>query len=298
MPEMPGRVRRLWSLTLRVERRFTRDDSLNRAAALSYTTLLSLVPLLAIGLAILAAFPALEGARTQLRRFLVGNLVPEVGQQVRQSIDGFISNAGNLTAIGVVGLVVTAVLLLYSVEEAMNRIFRAHKIRTHMSRLLVYWTVLTLGPLLLASSLTISDWLFTPPRDSPILAHLVSIGSGLVHFAMLIALFILLYSALPARHVPLREAAIGGGTAAVGIMVLRFGFHIYVADLHAYQSIYGALAALPIMLFWMYLGWAAVLGGAELTACLIEIDGEKRAAGLSPSPPSSARRKDGATPTS
>ena len=294
----PGRLRRVWNFIWRLQERFNRDDALVRAAALSYTTLLSLVPLLALGLAILAAFPAFESARAQLRRSVVSTLVPEVGQQVRQSIDGFISNAGNLTAVGILGLVVTAVLLLYTIEEAMNRIFCAHKVRTHLSRLLVYWTVLTLGPLLLAASLTVSDWLFTAPDDSPILAHAVAIGAGLFHFAMLVALFTLLYAAMPARQVPLREAAIGGAAAGIGVALLRFGFHIYVADLHAYQSIYGALAAVPIMLFWMYLAWAVILGGAELTACLLDIDGQDEREKLSPSPPSSARRKGASTPTS
>jgi membrane protein len=293
----PSRPRRAWTFILRLERRFTGDDALNRAAALSYTTLLSLVPLLAIGLAILAAFPAFETARIQLRRFMIGNLVPEVGEQVRQSIDGFISNAGNLTAIGITGLVVTSVLLLYTIEDAMNRIFRVTKTRTPMSRLVVYWTVLTLGPILLGASLTISDWLFTAPADSPILAYLVGLGAALFHFAMLVALFILLYAAMPARYVPLRQAAIGAASAAVGIALLRLGFHIYVVDLHAYQSIYGALAAIPIMLFWMYLIWAVVLAGAELTACLLE-DIEKAKAAVSPSLPSSEHRKDASIPTS
>jgi len=101
---------------------------------------------------------------------------------------------------------------------------------------------------------------------------------------------------VPARQVPLRDAAIGGGSASVGVTLLRYGFHIYVADLHAYQSIYGALAAIPIMLFWMYSAWVVILAGAELTACLLE-DGEK-GADLSPSPPSSVRRKGVSTPTS
>ncbi len=296
-PPSPGRLRRIWRFAWRLYERFNRDDALMRAAALSYTTLLSLVPLLAIGLAVLAAFPAFEGARSQMQSALVGNLVPEVGQQVRQSIDGFISNAGNLTAIGIVGLVVTAVLLLYSIEDAMNRIFCAHKIRTHMSRLLVYWTVLTLGPLLLAASLTVSDWLFTPLEGSSVLANLVAIGAGIFHFAMMVALFTLLYAAMPARHVPLREASIGGAAASVGVAVLRFGFHIYVADLHAYQPLYGALAAVPIMLFWMYLAWAVILGGAELTAVLLDIE-EDTDEKLSPSLPSSARRKGASTPIS
>lgn len=285
-----------WAFVRRLERRFTRDDALMRAAALSYTTLLSLVPLLAIGLAIVAAFPAFETARTQLQNALLGNLVPDVGQQVIQSINGFISNAGNLTAIGILGLMVTAVLLLYTVEDAMNRIFCVHRARTPVSRLLVYWTVLTLGPLLLAASLSISGWLFTPLEDHSLLANVVAVGSALFHFAMLVALYTLLYAAMPNRQIPLRAAAIGGAAAAVGVAVLRFGFHFYVANLHAYQSIYGALAAVPIMLFWMYLAWAAILGGAEVTACLLNIEEPKEE--ISPSPPSSARRKDASTPIS
>ncbi len=291
---MTSRVRRSWVFALRLYQRFSNDDALVKAAALSYTSLLSLVPLLAIGLAILAAFPAFESARAQLQRSLVGNLVPEVGKQVREMIDGFVSNAGNLTAVGIIGLVVTAVLLLYSIEDAMNRVFRVTKSRTHMSRLLVYWTVLTLGPVLLASSLSISGWLFSPLSDNELLSGLVAIASSLFRFAMLVALFTLLYAAMPARHVPLRQAAAGGAAAAVGVAVLRFGFHIYVVDMHAYQSIYGALAAIPIMLFWMYLAWAVILGGAELSAVLLEIKEE----GLTPSPPSSAHRKGDATPTS
>jgi membrane protein len=288
-------ARRLGGFLYRVWRRFTDDDALNKAAALSYTSLLSLVPLLAIGLAILAAFPAFESARAQLQRALIGNLVPEVGKQVRDMIDGFVSNAGNLTAVGIISLIVTAVLLLYNIEDAMNRVFRVTRQRSPMSRLLVYWSVLTLGPVLLAASLSISAFLFSPISDNPLLSGLVAIGSSLFRFAMLVALFTFLFAAMPARSVPLGKAAIGGFASAIGVAVLRFGFHIYVVDMHAYQSLYGALAAVPIMLFWMYLAWTVVLGGAELTASLIDIEEEGR---ITPSLPSSAPHKDGEPPTS
>src|SRR5271154_6454179 len=113
-----SKPRRLFCFLRAVEKRFRGDDALMMAAALSYTSLLSLVPLLAIGLAILAAFPTFEVIRGELQSTLVKILVPEVGQQVRQVIDGFIGNAGNLTAIGVLGLAVTAVLLLVTIEDA------------------------------------------------------------------------------------------------------------------------------------------------------------------------------------
>ena len=277
---------RRWGRTvLKVERRFRGDDALLMAAALSYTSLLSLVPLLAVGLAILAAFPAFEGARIQLQVTLVQNLAPEVGQQVRQVIAGFIGNAGNLTAIGILGLVVTAVLLLVAIEDALNRVFRVTKPRTAMSRLMVYWTVVTLGPILLGASLSITDWLFdsTAADTLPILSGVLSLLGTLFRFAMLVSLFTLLFTAVPHRIVPAREALAGGAVAGIAVALLRFGFHLYVDDLKAYQSVYGALAALPILLFWMYLVWAAVLAGAELTACLME---EKEAA-VTPSLPSS-----------
>jgi len=265
-------VRRLGSLVLKVEQRFRKDDALLMAAALSYTSLLSVVPLLTIGLAILAAFPAFEAARIQLQLSLVQTLAPEVGQQVRQVITGFIGNAGNLTAIGILSLVVTAVLLLIAIEDALNRIFRVTKSRPPMSRLIIYWTVVTLGPILLGASLSITDWLFSSAESDtlPMVASVVEVAGSLFRFAMLVSLFTLLYSTMPYRQVPPRDALIGAAVAGIGVAVLRFGFHLYVADLKAYQSVYGALAAVPILLFWNYLVWAAVLVGAELTVSLME----------------------------
>ena len=265
-------VRRLGSLVLKVEQRFRKDDALLMAAALSYTSLLSVVPLLTIGLAILAAFPAFEAARIQLQLSLVQTLAPEVGQQVRQVITGFIGNAGNLTAIGILSLVVTAVLLLIAIEDALNRIFRVTKSRPPMSRLIIYWTVVTLGPILLGASLSITDWLFSSAESDtlPMVASAVEVAGSLFRFAMLVSLFTLLYSTMPYRQVPPRDALIGAAVAGIGVAVLRFGFHLYVADLKAYQSVYGALAAVPILLFWNYLVWAAVLVGAELTVSLME----------------------------
>lgn len=277
-------LRRWCGFILKVERRFRGDDALVMAAALSYTSLLSLVPLLAVGLAILAAFPAFEEARIQIQLLLVQNLAPEVGQQVRQVIAGFIGNAGNLTAIGIVGLVVTALLLLVNIEDSMNRIFRVTKPRNPMSRLIIYWTMVTLGPLLLGASLSITAWLFGSPSDDtlPMMAAALGFLGTLFRFVMLVALFTLLYTTMPHRVVPFRKALAGGLLAGIAVAGLRFGLHLYVADLKAYQSIYGALAAIPILLFWMYVVWTAVLAGAELTASLME-----EAEPVTPAPPSS-----------
>lgn len=268
------RIKRAGQFIITVEKRFRADDALMMAAALSYTSLLSLVPLLTIALAILAAFPTFEPIRHQLQTTLVGALVPDVGAQVRQIIDGLIGNAGNLTAFGILGLVFTAILLLVTIEDALNRIFRVDKPRPPMSRVLVYWTVVTLGPLLLAASLSITDWLMAASHHQSRLVGQVSLwrdaASFVFRFLMQVALFSLLYCLVPNRPVPARDGLQGGLLAALAIAALRIMFNIYVTDLQANQSLYGALAALPILLFWMYLVWAAVLAGAELTASLLE----------------------------
>ena len=268
---------RAWSrrhvgLVIQVEQRFRDDRALIMAAALSYTSLLSLVPLLAIALAILAAFPAFEGVRGELQSTLLQYLVPEVGEQLRRVIANFIGNAGKLTAVGVLGLAVTAVLLLVTIEDALNHIFRVSRPRSPLSRLLVYWTVITLGPLLLGASLSLSAWVFA--ADGWAMRHGLAAMAGAVSalfpLVLLTALFSLLYSAVPNRAVRMADAATGGAVAAIAMAVLRWGFHLYVTSAHAYESVYGALAVVPLLLFWMYLAWAAVLAGAELTAALPE----------------------------
>jgi len=267
-----GMLRRMFGMAVAVVRRFRGDDALMMAAGLSYTSLLSLVPLLAIGLAIVAAFPAFEAIRGELQNNVVRMLVPEVGQQVRLVIAELLANAGNLTAIGVLGLAVTAVLLLVSIEDALNRVFRVSQSRKPMSRVMVYWTVVTLGPILLAASLSVSQWLLTfgghriLDGGSP----LFDWAGSLFRFAMLVSLFSLLYGAVPNRPIPITDAIKGGILSALAVALLRVVFHVYVADLKAYQTVYGALAAVPILLFWMYLLWVAVLLGAEFTACLVE----------------------------
>lgn len=260
---------------LAVLRRFHADDALMMAAALSYTSLLSLVPLLTIALAILAAFPTFEPIRHELQIGLISMLVPDVGQAVRQMIDGLINNAGNLTAFGILGLVFTAILLLVTIEDALNRIFRVDQPRAPLSRLLVYWTVVTLGPLLLAASLSITDWLsaFGRHGKEAVQSGLLALaGHSLFRFTTLVSLFSLLYCLVPNRPVRPRDAIAGALLAGLLIAVLRIAFRIYVEDVRPYQSLYGALAVVPILLLWMYLVWLAVLAGAEFTASL----GERR----------------------
>jgi membrane protein len=279
LPYSPRRRAALRKVALRVAdaRRFARhvghrlgeENVTGVAGALSYTSLLALVPLLAIALSVLAAFPVFDDARAQLQAFVLDNFLPAAGDAVAERLTDFIAAAGRLTAVGVVGLAVTAVLLLTTIETAFNRIFEVRQGRRVLARLVVYWTVLTLGPLLIGASFAIAGQLANVAlgtRAGGVWAH-VSLA---VPYLLTLAAFTLLYALLPNRPVRLTDAAVGAMVAAVLFAALRFGFVVFVTHVTTYQTLYGALAALPIFLIWMFLSWMVVLAGAVMAAALPE----------------------------
>lgn len=245
--------------------RYRHDRASGMAAALGYTTLLSLVPLLAIGLAMLAAFPVFDSVRAQVLDWAFSNFVPAVGEAVRVQIERFVANAGKMTAIGVVGLALTAILLLVSIESSFNAIFRVEKARPVLAKVLVYWTVLTLGPLLIGASLSLQGYIGQTVSRSflrLLAAPLPTLLSALA--------FAALFAAVPNRRVRLRDALAGGIAAGVMFALLRWGFSLFVATSKTYSGLYGAMAAVPLFLLWLFLSWAVVLAGAEITAALPE----------------------------
>lgn len=248
-------------------RRSLRDNLIDLAAGLSYTTLLALVPMLAIALSVLAAFPAFDEARTSLRGAVFEILPAEQAAEADQQIQSFLENASNLTAPGIVGLSVIALLLLSNINGALGHIWRITQPRPLASRFLVYWALLTMGPLLIGASFTVSSYAFT-------LAE--SIGNQVFAFSRLISIllaavgFTLVYFVVPNRTVALRDAVVGGGLAAVLLEGLKALFGLYISNFSSYALVYGALAAIPIFLLWMYAFWVIVLLGAEIAAGLPE----------------------------
>ncbi|MTJ79823.1 MAG: YihY family inner membrane protein [Telmatospirillum sp.] len=265
-------IRRLAALAVYVGRRFDADGAFNTASSLSYTSLLSLVPLLAIGLAILAAFPAFDNVRDSLQATVFRYVVPEVGLQLLRYVGVFVANAGKLTTAGVVGLTISAIMVLVTIESSFNHIFRVETPRSPASRLAVYWTALTLGPLMMAASFSLWAWLAaaggSAVRVTP--SPVLDLLTAAVPVLLVMTAFSLLYRLVPNRRVAVRDAVAGGVVAGLAFAVLRSGFGFYVANARTYQSIYGAVATVPIVLFWMYLSWMVVLAGAELAAALPE----------------------------
>jgi len=249
-------------------RRFARNKGFVSASALTYTTLLALVPLLTVVFAIFTAFPAYRRLRQQAETLLFQNLVPQVGDQIQSYAGTFVAKAGALTGVGVIGLTITAILLFFAIEGALNSIWRAAEPRPILTRLLSFWAVLTMAPLLLGASLSLGLGAVARMKadGDPGLALVLS----LVPFLFETAAFTLMYVAIPNREVAWKDALAGGAVAGLATELAKTGFAFYLTLFPTYEAIYGALSVVPTFLLWLYLLWSIVLFGAELAASLPE----------------------------
>ncbi len=260
-----------YSLIGYVGRRFTRDSCASVASSLSYTSLLALVPMIVIGLAMFAAFPAFGNMRDTLLRALIENTAPSLAVMVEEHLQVFIRNAGETTGVGILGLAITALLLINTIQTAFDRIWGGGR-GLKIQRFPVYWALITLGPILFGVAFSISSYAFAIAQSSGYddTSAAMRVYAGLAPFVLEAVGFLLFYRLIPTRPVRWSDAAIGAVIAAGMFEILKRAFGIYLGFLGSYQTVYGALATLPIFLIWMYLGWLVVLIGAEITASLPE----------------------------
>ena len=241
------------------------------AGHLTFVSMLALVPMLVVVFSIFAAFPMFTELRLQLESFLFANLMPTSGEVLSEYLNTFIGNVSKMTGIGVVFVIVVAVNLISTIDATMNRIWRNKQRRRLSVALAVYWMILTLGPLLMGSGMAVTSYLisltaFAEDYVSGFRTMLLSIVPVLTS---LIA-FVILYVMMPNRVVKVRHAIWGALVAAILFEVAKCGFAAYITAFPSYEAIYGALAAIPIMLLWIFLSWNIVLIGAELTASIEE----------------------------
>ncbi|MBP6563686.1 MAG: YihY family inner membrane protein [Neisseriaceae bacterium] len=252
------------------------DAQLNQvAASLTFTTLLALVPFITITFIVISAFPVFADISTEFQILVSSTLMPDASSKVIGTyMNDFIGKAGNLTAIGIVALGISAVLLINTVERTFNQIWQAKQERPLVWRVLIYWTILTLGPLLIGGGLSVWSWLFRFtdfPMLYPSLATIIRVsGAILLSTSLLWAVF----RFVPYRYVPNRHALIGALFTAVALEITRRAFGFYVANFNSYQIIYGAFAAIPVFLLWILCLWYVLLSGAVLTASLSYWQGE------------------------
>lgn len=254
----------------RLAQHFQQDRLGLTASSLTFTSILALVPFVTVALAAFTAFPMFGKAQELLQRWLVESLIPEsIARQVLSYVTQFAAKASRLGVMGFSVLLLTALMLVLTIDRTLNRIWRVRRLRPLGQRVLIYWAVLTLGPLLLALSLVFTSYVASASRG------LVAQLPGSLHFIFDSLEFLILavgmaglYHYVPNTQVHARHALVGGVFVALGMELAKKALSLYLAQVPTYSAIYGTFATMPILLLWIYVVWVIVLLGAVLTAHL------------------------------
>ena len=255
---------------LLLHQRVREDRCLQVAGSLTFTTMLALVPLITVAVTVFSTFPLFASFSTTIRQFVVTNLVPtSAGKVITVYMQQFADNAGRLTVWGIVILGASAVLTMLTIDRTFNTIWRVRRQRSLISRLLIYWAVLTIGPLMIGASLTVTSWLLSLSMG------LVRGTEGaevvllkLVPLVLTVAALAFLYRTVPNRRVATRDAVVGGALAGLVFEGMNAAFGAYIKHVPTYKLVYGAFASFPIFLLWVYISWLVIVIGAEVTAAL------------------------------
>lgn len=260
-----------WRNTAVVLRERFREDRLGlTASSLTFTTMIALVPLVTLVLAIFTAFPVFSTMQNTLQTWLVQSLVPEnIARSVLGYLTQFASKASRLGVVGFVAFVFTALALIFTMDRTLNQIWRVRQLRPFAQRLLIYWAVLTLGPVLLAGSLTLTSYALSASRGVVgAMPGGVKFLLDLIEFVLLTTGMAALYHYVPNTRVKWVHAWAGGIFVAVGFEVAKALLGWYLRSVPTYSAVYGAFATVPILLIWFYIAWVIVLFGAVIAAYL------------------------------
>ena len=240
------------------------------ASSLSYTSLLAIVPLFIIIISIFSAFPVFENLKEPIQEWLANILAPTVEQEFREYFTELSDVSGKFTTAGIIGLAIISILLLSTIENSLNFIFKVTRPRRFTTKLTLYWTVITLGPLLLGTAFSMRGYFYTLQQFMP--ENLIDnpLFLQILPSLMTMLMLILVYVLVPNKKVSIISACVGALVAVILFSFLRQTFTFIIMKSATYQLIYGTLAVIPILLVWMYLAWAVVIFGAVITAALDE----------------------------
>lgn len=268
-----------WFMYIRLlVRHFLEDDCTQKAASLTYTTLLSLVPILTVMIVVFSSVPALEEVRGQVQQAIYRNLMPSSGAVISQYMDNFTQKSSNLGIVGVAGVFVTTILTLITIETAFNQIWRVAERSGGMASIIRYWTMITAAPIILGvafgASSAISGLSFL---NQQVAGYGIDwrIWAKIISFLFTVGGFIAMYWFVPKVKVPIRNAVIAGVVVAILFETLKTVFGTVMANFTSYEAIYGAFAAIPVFLMWLYLSWNLILLGVEISYTLTIFDSKE-----------------------
>ncbi|WP_233118304.1 virulence factor BrkB family protein [Aggregatibacter actinomycetemcomitans] len=255
--------------------RFNQNKLTQATGYLTYSTMLAIVPLIMVVFSIFSAFPVFNEVTGALKEFIFTNFAPSAGDVVGQYIDEFVNNSKQMSAVGIISLIVVALMLINSIDRTLNGIWHDTSTRPIFTSFAIYWLILTLGPLLVGTSIAASSYVKTMFEYSAA----SSFGLKLLSFVPFLStwfIFTVIYMVVPNKKVSIKHSAAGALIAAVFFTLGKQAFAWYIVTFPSYQLIYGAMATLPIMLLWIQLSWTFVLLGAQLAAVLAEVQSKKQ----------------------
>jgi len=260
-----------WFHALRTLRERFREDRLSlTASSLTFTTIIALVPFITVALAVFTAFPMFAKFQDVLQKWLIESLVPDnIARQVLGYLNQFAGKASKLGSLGLVALLFTALALVFTIDRTLNSIWRVRTPRPFAQRVVIYWSTITLGPVLLAVSLSMTSYAVSFSKglvgDLP---GAVSVLLNILQYIAVAAGMAAMFRFVPNTHVRWAHAWMGGVFVSTGMELAKRGLAWYVSSVPTYSVVYGAFATLPILLVWIYVVWVIVLLGAALTAYL------------------------------
>lgn len=258
--------------------RFEADRCREIAGSLTYTTLFAIVPMLTVFLVIVSSIKALEPARQQMQTWIYSNFLPKTSIAFDKALNAFTENSSNLTIIGILSLFFTTVMMLSSIELAFNRIWRVRQARGGIVGFMRYWTIISLGPIILGTAFVLSSTVASMNLLSNTVAgYQFDFAYVLlfISFALTCLGFSLLYWTIPNRTVPIKSAVIAGVFSGVVFELLKNLFGFIMSNFTSYQLVYGAFAALPIFLLWIYTSWLVVLLGVQISYAITAFHSDK-----------------------
>ena len=266
-----------WSSTFEITKnyfrylfkRFKEDRIIVYSGYLSFVTLLSIVPLLAVIFSVFSIFPVFQDWRGEVESFVFKNFVPTLGEAIQGYLVRFVENATNMTSLGLVVLFLVALLLISSIDHTLNHIWRVRKNRRKLVSFSIYWVVLTLGPVLIGTSLLTTSYLLslTGFEENTQLAVRKLFLAFLPYLASFSS-FLLIYLLVPHTRVHFWSALSGAMIASVLFEISKSAFALYFIHFPVYKDIYGALAIIPLLFVWVFISWVVILVGAQVAASL------------------------------
>lgn len=265
---MLSMFKKIYDICKDVVKEFYETSCSTRAAGLAYTTLLSIVPMMSVGLAVISAFPVYKEAGSWLQGFIFKNFVAGSADVIQHQLESFAAQAASLSPTGIFFLFITAVLMIFTMENTFNTIWHVKERRHGVTAFLMYWAVLTLLPILIGVGFAVSSYFFSLPFISKTTVALRRPLLKMLPYVLTWGAFSFLYVALPNRKIYLRHAAVGALIATLFFELAKYGFGLYILYFPTYELIYGALATIPVFLVWVYVSWTIILFGAVIAHVL------------------------------